>query len=100
MAEQAEKIFAKGIYFKKETGAPSFVAGKVTIKKEDLIAFLQEQDGDWVNLVAKEKQKKPGEFYLEVDTWKPKTTEEVTKEQVGSKEPVDLNSLDADDLPF
>jgi hypothetical protein len=69
MAE--EKIFADGFSFKRNENAPDFVVGRVSIKTEDAIAFMRKHDkGGWVNLDV--KQARSGNYYMELDTFKPK----------------------------
>ena len=49
--------------------APEYVKAKLSIKREELIAWLTQQDGEWVNAEIKESQ--GGKWYCAVDTWKP-----------------------------
>lgn len=68
----SENQFPKGIYFNKpHENAPSFVLGKISIKVEEAIPFLQEManSAGYVNLDLKEA--KSGHKYLQVDTWQP-----------------------------
>ena len=61
---------------------------------EKLLAYLNTNDTDWVNLVLKEKQEKvegKPTHYLEVDDWKPV--------QVANK-PTEKRIVPNDDLPF
>jgi hypothetical protein len=68
---QEEKIFADGFSFKRQENAPDFVIGRVSIKVDDAIAFMQKhQKGGWVNLNA--KYARSGNAYLELDTFEPK----------------------------
>jgi hypothetical protein len=68
---QDEKIFADGFSFKRQENAPDFVIGRVSIKVDDAIAFMQKhQKGGWVNLNA--KYARSGNAYLELDTFEPK----------------------------
>lgn len=50
-------------------GAPEYVKAKLSIKREALIAFLQQRDGEWIN--AEIKESKGGKWYVAVDAWKP-----------------------------
>jgi len=62
--------FAKGIIVKPpREGAPEYVKAKISIKREEFIAWLQSVEGDWVNLDVKESQ--GGKWYAAVDKWKP-----------------------------
>lgn len=62
--------FIEGLSFKApKEGAPDFVKAKGSIKREDLIAWLQAKDGDWINFDLKEAM--GGKLYASVDNWKP-----------------------------
>ena len=50
-------------------GAPEYVKAKLSIKREALIAFLQQREGEWIN--AEIKESKGGKWYVAVDPWKP-----------------------------
>ena len=65
-----EKIFADGFSFKKRENQPDFVVGRMSIKVEDALAFLKERSTNgWVNLNI--NQARSGNYYCELDTWKP-----------------------------
>jgi len=49
--------------------APDYVIAKLSIKREELIAWLTQQDGEWIN--ADIKVSKGGKWYAAVDDWKP-----------------------------
>lgn len=49
--------------------APEYVKAKLSIKRLELIAFLQAQTGDWINADVKVSQN--GKWYAAVDDWKP-----------------------------
>lgn len=49
--------------------APEYVKAKLSIKREELIAWLQQQDGDWINADIKVSQN--GKWYCAADDWKP-----------------------------
>jgi hypothetical protein len=62
--------FIGGLNFKaKHPSAPDYVICKGSIKREDLIAWLQTEQGDWINFEVKES--KSGKVYAAVDDWKP-----------------------------
>tara|TARA_R110000772_G_scaffold182421_1_gene293669 strand:+ start:707 stop:973 length:267 start_codon:yes stop_codon:yes gene_type:complete len=87
--EQTEKVFADGFIFKRNENAPEFVVGSMSIKVDEAMAFLaQNESKGWVNLNV--KKSKGGKYYMELDTWKPKT-EKVA--EILSEKP-------ATDLPF
>lgn len=49
--------------------APEYVKAKLSIKREELIAWLESKEGDWINLDVKEAQS--GKWYASVDNWRP-----------------------------
>ena len=72
------KKFVNGLIVKKPNEkAPDFIKANISIKREDLIEWLNSQQGDWVNVDIKESQ--GGKWYAEVNDWKPK------QEQVGGQ---------------
>ena len=92
-----EKIFADGFSFKTRENQPDFVVGRVSIKIEDAIPFLKERvDKGWVNLSI--NRARSGNYYLELDTWKPKTDAQQTVGQEEKKE--EKKEEVKDDLPF
>ena len=65
-----DKTFANGIYFKMpHEKAPDFVVGKLSIEKQKAIEFLKTQADGWINCDIKRSKK--GEYYIEVNDWKP-----------------------------
>ena len=68
MSNEAE--FADGLIVKApRNGAPDYVIGSLSIKREELIAWLSAREGEWVNLEMKRAQS--GKWYAVVDNWKP-----------------------------
>lgn len=69
-----EKIFADGFIFKLPQGnTPDFIKGKVSIKVDDFVKFLEEHKSEtgWVSIDLKQSRK--GSVYGELNTWKPKS---------------------------
>lgn len=65
-----ETKFIDGLMFKPpHENAPEYVIAKGSIRREELIGWLQQQSGDWVNFDLKESQQ--GKYYASVDDWKP-----------------------------
>jgi len=65
-----EKKFIDGLIFKApHENAPEYVIAKISIKRQELIAWLQSQTGEWINADLKESQQ--GKLYAAVDDWKP-----------------------------
>lgn len=66
----SEVKFVQGLSFKaKHANAPDYVICKGSIRKDDLIAWLQTELGEWINFDVKES--KGGKYYASVDDWKP-----------------------------
>ncbi|WP_313217479.1 hypothetical protein [Stenotrophomonas sp.] len=66
----SEKKFIDGLIVKPpRDGAPDYVICKLSIKRQALIAWLQQQEGEWINADVKESQ--GGKLYAAVDDWKP-----------------------------
>ena len=82
-----EPTFVTGLFYKKpHPKAPEFVLGTLSAKREELIAFLKLQEGEWVNMVI--KMNKAGKCYVQIDDWKPKAKEETPEPEK------------TDDIPF
>lgn len=65
-----EKEFVSGLIVKAPNdNAPEYVKAKLSIRREELIAWLQSRDGEWVNADVKVSQ--GGKWYAQVDDWKP-----------------------------
>lgn len=94
-----QKIFANGFFFKRNEKAPDFVIGRLDIKIEDAIAFLQTNNRNgWVNIDVKKGQE--GKYYCELNTFEPKSNQEqVSKPQPRQNKSV-VNQEDTSDLPF
>jgi hypothetical protein len=87
--EQTEKVFADGFIFKRKENAPEFVVGSMSIKVDEAMAFLaQNETKGWVNLDV--KLSKGGKYYMELDTWKPSVEKVIEK----------VSEKPAEDLPF
>ncbi len=74
-----EKVFADGFIYKQpREQAPDSVLGSISVKVEDAIAFLQNnQKNGWVNLNI--HNSKAGKPYIELDTFVPKTGNNTAK---------------------
>jgi hypothetical protein len=100
-----EKIFANGFSFKRNENAPEFVVGRLSMKIDDAIEFMkQNQKNGWINLDV--KKARTGNFYIELDTYTPKQGESPTEaKRIPSKaqSPKTSNEEifgDDDDVPF
>lgn len=64
--------FVDGLRAKKPNDkAPDFVKCNLSIKREDLLAWLSTRNDEWINVQVKESGK-TGAWYAEVDTWEPR----------------------------
>jgi len=71
MSEKQEPIFPKGLIFKApRDGAPNFVKGSISIKRAELIGWLNTFTDEWISLDLKES--KQGKYYAQLNTFKPK----------------------------
>ena len=71
MAQDQEKVFADGFIFKRNEKAPDFVVGRLSMKVEEAIAFIKNNEKNgWVNLGI--KQARSGNYYVELDTFEAK----------------------------
>ena len=96
--------FINGLMFKAPNdNAPEYVKAKGSIKREELIAWLQSETGEWVNFDLKVSQN--GKWYAAVDNWKPNGngTPRNNAPQPARRDPRDFhNDPDgmADEIPF
>lgn len=66
----SDVIFVGGMIVKApRSGAPDFLKCQLSLKRLELIKWLGEQEGDWVNVDVKES--KAGKWFAAVNTWKP-----------------------------
>lgn len=100
----SDKKFIDGLIVKAPNdGAPDYVKAKLSIKREELIAWLGKQTGDWINADIKESQQ--GKWYCSVDDWKPKQGGQRNAPPRGEApgDPDPYNTADdyaEDDIPF
>ena len=87
-------VFVQGMIIKApHQNAPDFVKGSISMKKADLIQWLNQQEGDWVN--ADIKVSKGGKWYVAKNTWKPEKKEIPASD--GQEYPKSQNT---DEIPF
>jgi hypothetical protein len=84
-------------------GAPTFVKARLSVKRNELIAWLEKEGGEWVNLDIKES--KNGKWYAQVNDWKPEQKESRETETTWNKEEIPSvdypeEEIDVDDIPF
>lgn len=95
--------FINGLSFKAPNeGAPEYVKAKGSIKRADLIEWLQAKEGDWVNFDLKVSN--AGKWYAAVDNWKPNgKPAQPDKQAARAGEAANLargNQEPEDDIPF
>jgi len=70
--------FPSGLIIKApRESAPDFVKGSISIKRQELIDWLEQKQDDWINLDIKVSRQ--GKWYTQVNTWKPDETRESPK---------------------
>ena len=99
-----EKIYAKGLFAKRNEKAPDFVVCNISIKADEFDKFVKENTNEkgYVNLqVLKSKEK--GTLYAVLDTFEPKASTASTEIKKAVKtqdsDPFQNGNSD-DDLPF
>ena len=98
-----EKIYAKGLFAKRNEKAPEFVICNLSVKTDDFIQFLKENTNEkgYVNLqVLRSKDK--GTLYAVLDTFEPKASTASTdvKKAVKTQESDPFQKENSGDLPF
>jgi hypothetical protein len=69
--------FVNGLVLKAPNdNAPEYVKAKGSIKVADMLEWLKNQPGEWVNFDVKVSQ--AGKWYAAVDNWKPNKGQERT----------------------
>ena len=62
--------FVDGLIVKKpHQNAPDFIKCKLSIRREELLEWLQKKQSEWINIDIKESQK--GSWYAQVNDWQP-----------------------------
>lgn len=75
--------------------APDFVKAAISIKREELIQWLEGEQGEWINLDVKES--KAGKWYAAVNDFKPDQSR--TRPKPDDFGPPPSDDFD-DDIPF
>lgn len=87
-----ERTFADGFIFKRNEKAPEFVIGSISVKVDEAITFLKNNEKKgWVNLQI--KKGRSGNPYIELDTFEPKAKGEAKPKEEPDQE-------DDGNLPF
>lgn len=86
--------------------APDYVKARLSIKREELIAWLQTRTEEWVNADVKVSQ--GGKWYAAVDNWKPNGNTSSGGSRGGAPQrqrpakatDAVVDDFDQDDIPF
>ena len=95
MSENVE--FPAGLIIKApREGAPDFVKGSISIKRAELVDWLNQKQDEWINLDI--KVSKQGKWYTQVNTWKPEGNKAAPSEAPTKARAHEDAGLD--DIPF
>ncbi len=87
-----ERTFADGFIFKRNEKAPEWVIGNLSIKVDDAITFLKNNEKKgWVNLNI--KKGRSGNPYMELDTYEAKPKDAAAPAADSAPEPEDEGNL-------
>jgi hypothetical protein len=86
-----DKEFPTGLFVSPpRPNAPDFVKGRISIKREDFMAYLSGKDSEWLRIDIKEGFKKDEDgnpkWYAQVDNWV-KPSERVEEKEKGDALP-------------
>ena len=92
--------FPNGVIFKlPRQGAPDYVKGSISIKRAELIQWLNGKSDEWINLDL--KVGKSGKAFASVNNWKPEGQAKSKMGNIESNFMNDaINSSTPSDLPF
>ena len=94
-----EKVFANGFSFKRNENAPQFVVGRLSMKVDDAVAFLKENEKNgWVNISI--KYARSGNPYCELDNFEPAKSNQSTNHPQPSQPTHAPSIQEEDELPF
>lgn len=104
----SDKKFIEGLIVKAPNdNAPEYVKAKLSIKRQELIDWLSQQHGDWINADIKVSQ--GGKYYAQVDDWKPDSQRGGSsgsrggapqRERQQTSKPTPVDDFDSEDIPF
>lgn len=88
--------FINGLMAKRPNdNAPEFVKAAISIKREELIAWLSSRNDEWIN--ADIKESKGGRWYIAVSSLK---SRERKNHQSSDPKQSDHNNSDSSEIPF
>lgn len=95
-------VFVDGMICKRNAKAPDYAICKLSIKKSEMVPFLNAQSGDWVNIEIL-KAKASDKLYAKLDTWEPDPAkvhaDGVQQVRSAIESPADTDQF-SDDIPF
>ena len=94
----ADITFVDGLIPKRNDNAPDYAICKLAVKKSELIPFLNEQSGDWVNMEV--MRSKAGKLYTKLDTYEPDQAEVAKQGIADARQTITPEAELEDDLPF
>lgn len=93
----SDKKFIDGLIVKAPNdNAPEYVKAKLSIKRQELIDWLGQQQGDWINADIKVSQ--GGKYYAQVDDWKPDSQRGQQPSRPARQQPAPQRSAPVDDF--
>jgi len=93
-------VFVDGLICKRNSNAPDYAICKLSIKKSELVPFLNSQPGEWVNVEVL-KAKASDKLYAKLDTWEPDPAKVHAEGVKQVKQTLAKPSDDfSDDIPF
>jgi hypothetical protein len=96
-AQRSETEFVDGLrVYAPHERAPDFVKASISIKRAELIAWLQSREGDWVNVDVKES--KGGKWYAAVNDYN--RDERAPSKPVKDCPQPDQGGFEDDSIPF
>jgi hypothetical protein len=79
--------------------APAYVKAKLSIKREELIEWLESREDEWINADIKVSQ--GGKWYVAVDSWRPEQRGSGRSERQAPAQRSSGGASDpTDDIPF
>lgn len=92
-----EKPFVDGLIIKApRENAPDFVKGSISLKREDLIQWLQGRNEEWINVDI--MVSKSGKWYGKLNDWKPEEKGFVPPSPPQQQNT--SNDVNVEDIPF
>jgi hypothetical protein len=94
---KSEAEFINGLIVKAPNeNAPDYVKAKLSIRREELIAWLQTKSSEWINADVKVSQ--GGKWYAAADNWKPEGQRQ--ERSAPKQEAAAAGAFDDSEIPF